>query len=95
MQIKVPFVFDCEHGVALKAMHGTQASSLGEGKVSYIFSSCDCNLGYILELWRGWPFRTRVCSPTTGLLSSYEGNTRKLQEAWQGIKDTSPDEAGD
>ena len=47
MQIKVPFEFHGEHGVALKAMHGTQASSLGEGKVSYIFSSCDCNLGYI------------------------------------------------
>ena len=47
MQIKAPFIFDCEQGVALKAMHGTQASSLGEGKVSYIFSSCDCNLGYI------------------------------------------------
>ena len=37
MQIKAPFMFDCEHGVALKAMHGTQASSLGEGK-SHIFS---------------------------------------------------------
>ena len=47
MQIKAPFMFDCEQGVALKAMHGTQASSLGEGKVSYICSSCDCNLGYI------------------------------------------------
>ena len=95
MQIKAPFIFDCEQGVALKVMHGTQSSSLGEGKVSYIFSSCDCNLGYILELRRGWPFTTRVCSATTGLLCNYEGNLRKLQEAWQCIMDASQGMAGD
>ena len=29
---------------------------------------------YILELRRGWPFETRVCSAKSGLLSSYDGH---------------------
>ena len=28
-------MFDGEHGIALHAMHGYQASSLGEGEVSF------------------------------------------------------------
>ena len=36
------------------------------------------NLGYILELWRGWPFETPVYSPKSGLLSSYDGHLGKL-----------------
>ena len=75
-QIKAPYVFDWEHGVALQAMQGNRASSLSVGEVSYIILSCDWKLGYILELWRGCSFRTRVCSATTRLLSSYEGNLR-------------------
>ena len=38
---------------------------------------------YILELQRGWPFETRVCSAKSGLLSSYDGHLGKLNYAWQ------------
>ena len=38
---------------------------------------------YILELGRGWPFETRVCSVKSGLLSSYDGHLGKLNYAWQ------------
>ena len=38
---------------------------------------------YILELRRGWPFETRVCSAKPGLLSSYDGHLGKLNSAWQ------------
>ena len=41
------------------------------------------HLVYILELRRGWPFETRVCSAKSGLLSSYEGHLGKLNYAWQ------------
>ena len=33
---------------------------------------------YILELRRGWPFETRVCSAKSGLLSRYDGHLGKL-----------------
>ena len=56
-QMKAPFVFDCEHVIALHALQGNWASSLGEGEVSWLFSSCGGNLGYILELRQGWPFK--------------------------------------
>ena len=45
-------------------------------------------------LQRQWPFKTHVCSVTSGLLSSYEGHLRNLLEAWQGNTDTSRGEAG-
>ena len=48
----------------------TRPSSPSEGDVSWDFSSCDWNLGYILELQRGWPFQTPLCSVKSGLLSS-------------------------
>ena len=38
---------------------------------------------YNLELLRGWPFETRVCSVKSGLLSSYGGHLAKLNFAWQ------------
>ena len=38
---------------------------------------------YILELWRGWPFETRVFSAKSGLLSSYDGPLGELNYAWQ------------
>ena len=38
---------------------------------------------YILELRRGWPFETRVCSGKSVLLSSYDGHLGKLNYAWQ------------
>ena len=49
---------------------------------------------YILELRRGWPFETRVCSATSGLLSSYEGHLGKLNYAWQENIDASGGEPG-
>ena len=52
-QIKAPYLFDWEQGIALHAMQGNRASSLSEGEVSWFFSSCGRNLGYILELWEG------------------------------------------
>ena len=42
------------------------------------FSSCGRNLGYILELRRGCPFETGVCSGKSGHLSKYEGQPRNV-----------------
>ena len=86
-QVKAPYVFDGEHRIVLHAVEGNRASSCSKGKVSWFFSSCGGNLGYILELGRGWPFKTRVCSAVSGLLSSYKGHLRNLFEAWQDNKD--------
>ena len=47
---------------------------------------------YILELRRGWPFETRVCSAKSGLLSSYDGHLRKLNYACQDNTDASEGE---
>ena len=88
-------MFDGEHEIALHAMQGNWASSHDEGEDSWVFSSCSRNLGYILELRRGWPFETRVCSAKSGLLSSYEGHLRNLNYAWQVNMNTSGGEAGD
>ena len=49
---------------------------------------------YILELRRGWPFETRVCSAKSGLLSSYDGHLGKLNSAWQENTDASGDGPG-
>ena len=48
--IEGPFVFDWEHGIALHSMPGIRALTPAEGDVSWDFSSCSRNLGYILEL---------------------------------------------
>ena len=71
-------MFDWELGIALNAVPGNRVSSLGEGEVSWVFSICGRNLGYILELRQGWPFETRVSSAESGLLSSYDGQLRNL-----------------
>ena len=71
-------MFDLEYGIALPAMHGNRASSLDEGEVSWFFSSCGGNMGYILELRWGWTFKTRVCSATSELLSIYVGYLSNL-----------------
>ena len=55
---EAPYLFDLEYGIAVHAMHGNRASSPGEGDVSWDFLSCGRNLGYILELQRGWPFES-------------------------------------
>ena len=44
---------------------------------------------YTLELRRGWPFETRVCSAKSGLLSRYDGHLGKLNSAWQENPDAS------
>ena len=77
-KIKAPYVFDWEYGIALHAMLGNRASLSIEGDVSYDFSSCRRNLGYIRELQRGWTFETPLCSAKSGLLCSYEGHLRNL-----------------
>ena len=71
-------MFDWEHGIALHPMEGIRASSPGEGDVSLDFSSSGWNLGSILELQRGWPFETPLCSAKSGLLYSYEGHLSNL-----------------
>ena len=78
MQIKAPDVFHWETAIALDTMQGNRASSYGEGKVSWVFSSCGRNLGYIFELWRGCPFETGVCSLKSGHVSRYEGQLRNV-----------------
>ena len=88
-------MFDGDHGIALLATQGNRASSCGEWQVSWFLSSCCGDLGHILELRRGWPFKTHVSSVTSGLLSSYKGHLRNLYEAWQGNTYASRSEAGD
>ena len=80
-QIEAPYVFHWENTIALHAMQGNRASSRGEGEVSLFSSSCSMNLGYILELRRGCPFETGVCSVKSGHLSRYDGHRGKLNEA--------------
>ena len=65
-------MLDREHGIALHPMQWIRASSPAEGYVSWDFSSCNRNLGYILELEQGWPFETPLCSAKSGLLSSVD-----------------------
>ena len=77
-QIKAPYLFDWEQGIALHVMQGNRASCLSKWQVSWFFSSCAGNLGYVLELWRGQPLKTFVCSSTSGLLSSYNVHLRNL-----------------
>ena len=77
-QINAPYVFDREHGIAVQVMQGNCASPLAEGKVLWFVSSCGENRAYLLELWRGWRFNTRVSSATSALLSSYDGYLRNL-----------------
>ena len=71
-------MFDWIKGIALHSMKGNQASSCGKWEVSWVFSSCRRNLGYILKLRREWPFDPRDSSAKTGLLSSYNGQLRNL-----------------
>ena len=81
-EIKAPSLFDWEEGIALHAKQRNWASSLSELEVSWFFSSCGGNMGYVLELRRGQPLKTLVCSVTSGLLSSYDGHLRNLNYAW-------------
>ena len=76
-------------------MQGNRASIPGEGDVSWDFSSCGRDLGYILELQRGWPFEAPLSSAKSGLWSSYDGHIRNLSQAWQDTSDASGGEVGD
>ena len=78
MQIKAPFRFAWEPGIAVHAMQGNLPSSLTEREFSWFFSSCGGNLGYIFELRWGCPYKTHVGPATSGLLSSYDGYLRNL-----------------
>ena len=71
-------MFDFEYAIALPAMQGNRASFPSEEDVSYDFSSCSKNLGYIRELQRGWPLEIPLCSAKSGHLRSYEGHLRNL-----------------
>ena len=63
-------MFDWEHGIALHPVQGSGALTPAAGDDSWDFSSCSRNLGYILELQRGWTFETAVGSAKSGFLSS-------------------------
>ena len=77
-KIEDPYMFDWEYMIVLHAMQWNRASFPSEGNVSYDFSSCSKNLGYIHEVQRGWPFETPLCSAKSGHLRSYEGHLRNL-----------------
>ena len=87
-KIEAPYLSDSELWIALHPMQGIRASSPAEGDVSWDFSSCGRNPVYILELQRGWPFETPLCSAKSGLLCSYEEHLRNLNLAWQDNTDT-------
>ena len=78
----------------MHAMQGNRASSLSKREVSWFFSSCGGNLGYILELRRWKSLKTFLCLGTSGLLASYNGHLRNLNYVWQDNMDTSGGEAG-
>ena len=77
-QIKAPYLFDWEQGIALHAIQGNRASSFSEREVWLFFSSCSEKLRYVLALRWGKILKTFVCSVTSGLLSSYDGHLRSL-----------------
>ena len=74
-QIEAPYVFDWENAIAQDTMQHNRASSRTEGKVSWVFSSCGRNLGYILELQWGCPFETLVCSLKSGTCLGMRDNS--------------------
>ena len=89
-------MFYWERGIALQAMPGNRASSGGEREVSWFFESGRRNLGYIIELRRGWHFKTHffffsnVRTPFCD-----EGHLGNLHQALQHDTDASQGDAGD
>ena len=77
-QIEAPYVFDWENAIALDTRQGNRASSRREGKVSWVFSSCDRHLGYILEIGLGRTLSIGVCLVKSGHLSRNDGHRGKL-----------------
>ena len=49
MEVKPPFMFDVEHGIALEAMQGNWASSCLEGGIFWVSSSYSRKLVVPLE----------------------------------------------
>ena len=76
-KIEAPYVFNWEYDIALHEMQGNQASFPSEGYVSWDFSSCGKNVGYILELWRGSPLET----PLEVLVESWLKSSIKYRES--------------
>ena len=76
-------MFDWEHRIALHSVQAIRAltpSAVDDsGDESGDFSSCSRNLGYILELQRGWTFKTPLGSAKSGFLYSWDGHLRKLK----------------
>ena len=68
-------MFDWENTIALDTLQGDRALSRRELKVSWVFSRCGRNLGYILELQRGSPFETLVCSLKSGTCLGMRDNS--------------------
>ena len=77
-KIEAAYLSDSELWNALHEMQGNQASSPSEGDMSWDFSIFGRYVVYILELQRGYPFETPLCSAKSGLLSSYDGHLRNL-----------------
>ena len=71
-------MFNFEYDIALHEMQENHASSPRERYLSWDFSSCRRNVGYIIDLQWRWPFETPLCSAKSGLLSSYDGHLRNL-----------------
>ena len=63
-------MFEWEQGIALHPVQGIRAFIPAEWDDSWDFSSCSRNLGYILELQRGWTFETPLVSEKSGFVSS-------------------------
>ena len=70
-------MFDWEHGNALHPVQEVRALTPTEGDDSWDFSSCSRNLGYNLELQRGWRFET----PLEVLVESWLTSSVKDRES--------------
>ena len=76
-------MFDWENAIALDTMQGNRGSFRREGNVSWVFSSCGRNLGYILELQWVLSIGNSSLFIEVRNLSRYEGQLRNVNKAWQ------------
>ena len=80
-KIEAPYMFAWANGIALHAMQGNRASFPNEGDVSYDFSSCGRNVGYIRELQRRWPFETPLPKETKDLyIENYKSLMKEIEK---------------
>ena len=70
-------------------MQGNQASSPGNGYVTRDLSSCSANMGYILELQRGWHSKLHflVSTEILGFLSIFKKS--QASSAFEALNSTS------